>query len=244
MKMNSDFASQQEKHFDTISTLQGKGGLLKQNRALSLELETIMAAMGNLQNKKVLDIGCGNGRHALRIARFAREVVGIDISKKSIDLANQIAREMGINNFTGLAGNYSDPIRNKYFDYALMVNVIHHIDDIGVVLRSAKASLKESGQIIILEFNPLNVLFVPFLVFHQQTKVHFNTKYFRSNLFSLKKYLRNNGFKIVSVDKYAFLPTLLYNYSPLFETINSALNAIPVVNKFCAFHIIKCGVSS
>lgn len=244
MKISGNFASEQEKYFDTISTSHGKSGLLKESRALTLELGVIMKAMGDLTGKKVLDIGCGSGRHAIRIAKVASQVTGIDISKKSIDLANQAAAETGVMNFKGVVGDYSHPTQSKYFDVALMVNVVHHIDDIAVVLQSARESLNENGKIVILEFNPLNILFIPFLVFHRQTKAHFNTKYFRSNIWSLKKSLRENGFDIVTVEKYAYLPTALYNYSVFFQKINSLLNAIPIVSLFSAFHIITCRKSA
>lgn len=240
MKTSSDFASEQEEYFDIISTSHGRGGLLKENYALKVELETIMRNIGDLRGKKILDIGCGSGRHALRIAKFASEVVGIDISKKSIDLANQTATEMGIHNFKGQVDDYSQPVQRTYFDSALMVNVVHHIDDIGLVLGNARESLREDGTLVIFEFNPLNVLFIPFLAFHRQTKAHFNMKYFRSNIWTLRKHLEKSGLRIVKIEKYAYLPTVLYNYSSLFQKINFALNKIPIINMFCAFHVITC----
>lgn len=38
----------------------------------------------------VLELGCGYGRVALQLARFARSVVGIDTSSESLDLARQL----------------------------------------------------------------------------------------------------------------------------------------------------------
>ena len=100
MKINSDFASRQGEHFDNIVTLQGgRGDVLKENRALTLEFEAIVRLMGNLSGKKVLDIGCGYGRHSLKIARMAAEVTGVDISRNSIDLANPAANKIGIKKF-------------------------------------------------------------------------------------------------------------------------------------------------
>lgn len=241
--MNDKFSSQQRECFDAIITQQGSDDFLKEDRALSAEFDVIIGLMTDLPSKKILDIGCGNGRHALKLARRASEAVGVDISKKSIEAANQMARERKIENFQGIVSDYSRPVREKYFDYALMVNVLHHIDDLGLVLRNARESLKEDGELIILEFNPLNILFIPFLIRHGQTRVHFNTKYFRSNIYSLKKHLERNGFHILSVRRHAFLPTMLYNYSPWFERINQTLNATPIINRFCAFHVIQCTVA-
>jgi len=48
----------------------------------------------NCRGKKVLDYGCGNGIHSVFPARCGAEVVGIDLSKKSLEIAKEkIKRE-------------------------------------------------------------------------------------------------------------------------------------------------------
>lgn len=240
MKIGSKFSSKQGQYFDAISEEHGQSALLKENRALRLEFSALKRAMGELSGKRVLDVGCGGGRHALRIARLAQEVVGVDVSKKSIDLANQTARELGIANFRGLVGDYGTPVEEAAFDVAIMVNVFHHIDDVDVVLQSVARSLKHDGRLIIFEFNPLNILFIPFLILHGQVKAHFNTQYLRSNIVSLKKHLTRSGWQLMYIERYAFLPTVLYNYSKFFEKLNSVLNSLPGVRALAAFHIVTC----
>ncbi|MEZ5406802.1 MAG: class I SAM-dependent methyltransferase [Acidimicrobiales bacterium] len=44
---------------------------------------------------RILDVGCGPGRHALALARMGYEVVGIDISATFVDLARQAAESEG-----------------------------------------------------------------------------------------------------------------------------------------------------
>lgn len=240
MKTGSEFSSQQAKYFDEITELRGGAAFFADNRALSSEFETMTACMGDLKNKRILDVGCGSGRHAIRLAKFAQEVVGTDISEKSIELANSSARKNGLHNFRGVVSDYSTPFRTGYFDYAIMVNAVHHIDDVEQVLRNVGNSLRNDGELIILEFNPLNVLFIPFLAIHGQIMAHLNMRYVKSNIMSLKKRIRNSGLDIVNVERYAFLPTMLYNYSPIFMHLNEILNSIPVINQLCAFHIIRC----
>lgn len=45
----------------------------------------------DFQGKDVLDVGCGEGRTALRIARFANSVLGIDPEAESIEVARTAA---------------------------------------------------------------------------------------------------------------------------------------------------------
>ena len=45
---------------------------------------------------KVLDVGCGPGRHALELARRGIRCIGIDISQHFIDIGNRLAGEEGL----------------------------------------------------------------------------------------------------------------------------------------------------
>ena len=52
------------------------------------DIKETFSLVGN-KNPKVLEIGCGNGRDAEEIIRYANNYVGIDISEKLIQLAHQ-----------------------------------------------------------------------------------------------------------------------------------------------------------
>lgn len=50
------------------------------------------------ENKKILDYGCGNGIHSVWLAEYGAEVVGIDLSKYSLQIAKERAKKEGIDN--------------------------------------------------------------------------------------------------------------------------------------------------
>lgn len=235
------FADKQKKEFDKFAIKNKNINIFLDNQALRYEFNTILALTENIDSKNILDFGCGIGRISLKVAKVAKSVIGVDISEQSIKVANENAKKYGVLNFKGFILDEKISIKyQKYFDYILLINVIHHVKDINSIFKKINCYLKDNGEIIIFESNPLNFLFIPFLIYIKQVKSHLNTIYFRSNFFTLQKILKINNFKITYFSRYGFLPTFLYNYSLIFLKINNFLNKIYFLNIFTAFHIIKC----
>ena len=59
------------------------------------EVDHVVAALGLRPGERVLDVGCGTGRHALELARRGIGVHGVDISQRFIDLAHTSAERDG-----------------------------------------------------------------------------------------------------------------------------------------------------
>ena len=53
------------------------------------EVDFLVDALGLAPGARILDVGCGPGRHAVALARRGFEVVGVDISERFIALARQ-----------------------------------------------------------------------------------------------------------------------------------------------------------
>lgn len=63
---------------------------------MSKEEEKKLLELFNPKNKKILDVGCGDGRYATLFAQLCQEYVGIDISS---DLSNVIYGIINIKTF-------------------------------------------------------------------------------------------------------------------------------------------------
>jgi len=60
------------------------------------EVGFLVESLGLDEGARVLDVGCGPGRHALALARRGMRVHGIDISTAFIDVANASAQREGL----------------------------------------------------------------------------------------------------------------------------------------------------
>lgn len=64
------------------------------------EVDALIGLLGLDAGARILDVGCGPGRHALELGRRGMTVLGIDISRTFVDLANDTARAEGLESVT------------------------------------------------------------------------------------------------------------------------------------------------
>jgi len=67
---------------------------------------------------KLLDLGCGRGRHSITLGRMGYQVMGIDLSEEAIKKARKKAGDEGLENVTFLTGDMRNPI-DELFDGVL-----------------------------------------------------------------------------------------------------------------------------
>ena len=60
------------------------------------EVDFIASTLGTVPGERMLDVGCGPGRHAVEFARRGLNVLGLDISPEFIALAHAAAAEAGV----------------------------------------------------------------------------------------------------------------------------------------------------
>lgn len=79
---------------------------------------------GNPERGKVLDLGCGQGRDALALARLGYEATGVDISQVGIRQMMRDARELNVHVECIVADIYGYPI-DASFDFVLLDSMLH-----------------------------------------------------------------------------------------------------------------------
>lgn len=126
------------------------------------EIDFIVSATKVSKGMRVLDVGCGPGRHSLELARRGFDVIGLDVSSEFVDIATQQAIKEHLHDCSFIkvdARNLADQksLQNS-FDLAiclcqgafgLMIDDKHDVD----VLRGIHSCLKEGGVIVLSAFN-------------------------------------------------------------------------------------------
>lgn len=71
-----------------------------------------------VRDKTVLDAGCGHGEFTIKMARYAKEIVGYDFAHEMIKIANSLKAEMNVSNVSFIPTVYKEllPFPDDYFD--------------------------------------------------------------------------------------------------------------------------------
>ena len=86
--------------------------------------QILRSAVNNIQRGKVLDLGCGQGRDALAIARLGYEVTGIDISAIGIAQMIRDAKEENLS-VNGIVSDIYEYSIDSSFDIVLLDSILH-----------------------------------------------------------------------------------------------------------------------
>ena len=104
------------------------------------------------QPLRALDLGCGTGATAVRLARLGIHVTAVDCSAAMLDIAQRAAHEGGVAEKIvvkhGEAAELASLFPARSFDVILCHNILEYVDDPGAVLRDAARALRGSSAIV------------------------------------------------------------------------------------------------
>src|SRR5712692_9593337 len=77
--------------------------------------------------KRVLDLGCGAGRHSILLGKAGFQVVALDVSETALKMLEDRLRTASIDNVTLVKHEMWElPFVDDYFDGVVCTNVLHH----------------------------------------------------------------------------------------------------------------------
>jgi ubiquinone/menaquinone biosynthesis C-methylase UbiE len=143
-------------HYDDIAEQYKRAKLIPWRHYV--EQYSLLTLLGDVKGKSVLDLACGEG-HYTRIVKAlgAERAVGVDISTKMIELAQQSERENGL----GVEYVAADA-RSVQFPYAFdvvlaayLLNYARNRQELLDMCRAIARNLKPGGRFVTVNNNPL-----------------------------------------------------------------------------------------
>jgi S-adenosylmethionine-dependent methyltransferase len=101
---------------------------------------------------RALDVGCGTGATAVRLARLGIHVTLLDSSAEMLEIVERATREAGVTEMTALklgdAADLPDLFPMQSFDVILFHNVLEFVDNPVAVSCDAARALRDSSAIL------------------------------------------------------------------------------------------------
>lgn len=139
-----------EKFFDKYSQMQRS----QQGLDGAGEWSTLKEILPDFKDKTVLDLGCGYGWHCMyAIDNGAEAVIGVDLSRKMLDIAEIKNKTPEIQYCCCAIEDYEYP--KEYYDVILSSLAFHYVKDYAEVIKKIYASLKRGGQFIFSVEHPV-----------------------------------------------------------------------------------------
>lgn len=166
----------------------GASWLLRKTREREEAAQEMLRELKLKPGMTVCDLGCGNGYHALVMAKSVEptgKVIGVDIQEEMLEMLQERAAKKGITNIVSVLGEFHDPkLKPNTVDLVLIVDAYHEFSHPELMLKALHKSLKPKGQIVLVEFRAEDRN-VPIKPEHKMSKRQ------------ILKELEPNGFKLV-----------------------------------------------
>lgn len=119
--------------------------------------ELIIAKMGDLSDKTVMDLGAGPGYFTMKLAGYAAKVIAAEPNQEFVDHINQELDKEEFNNYRHKIEvrkiPYDSPLLNaSEVDFILMVNAYHHVENRVEYFRNVLPGLKSDGKLVIVDY--------------------------------------------------------------------------------------------
>lgn len=145
-----------EPYFEEVAERLGSAYLRYSfTKGTAQEVEFLVDLLDLPQGARILDVGCGPGRHSVALAQRGYAVTGIDISRRFLDVAAERAREAGVT-----AAFFQVDARQMPFDdeFDAVISLCQGGfglmgGDDGLVLRRIAEAAQSGGRVVLTAFS-------------------------------------------------------------------------------------------
>ena len=162
-----------------------------------------------LKNLNILDIGCGGGLMSEPLSRLGGSVTGIDASEKNIKVASLHSKKNDLKiRYLNKSPEQFDEFEK--FDIILNLEIVEHVEDVNLYIRSCYKLLKPNGIMFTATINRTFISYIKaiigaeYLLRWLPIGTHDWNKFLKPE--ELEKYLLENKFKTLDIKGLEFNP--------------------------------------
>jgi len=140
------------KQWDRIYKNEGKSYKYYDITKPHRDIAKILKLFKKQKVKRILDLGCGLGRHVIFFAKHGFEVYGIDIAKEGLKILKKLLKEQNLKAELKIGNIFEKlPYDDNFFDAIVSVQVLQHgkLSEIKRAIAEIERVLKPSGLIFV-----------------------------------------------------------------------------------------------
>jgi 2-polyprenyl-3-methyl-5-hydroxy-6-metoxy-1,4-benzoquinol methylase len=148
----------------------------------------------------ILDIGSGVGTIDFYLAKKGKDVTGIEISTKAVNLAKKNAKLFNLSEkIKFIVAKFPDKVPSKQYDLVILSEVIEHLKDDSKTLRDIRGVLKPKGLLVITTPSKNAPLYRLGLLNEFDKSVGHLRRYSTDDLLNL---LNNNNYQVINFGRH------------------------------------------
>ena len=127
------------------------------NPLVMLEEPEVAKSLGEVKGLLVLDVGCGTGRHAVRLANAGAQVTGVDFSSGMLGKARR-KPGAGAVRFVQQDASGPLPFEARSFDRVISCLVVDHVKDLPAFFGELRRVCRDDGLVVVSVMHPAMML--------------------------------------------------------------------------------------
>jgi 2-polyprenyl-3-methyl-5-hydroxy-6-metoxy-1,4-benzoquinol methylase len=195
-----------------------------------------------INNKEILDFGCGNGRLTIQFLSNNR-VTFVDISSEMLKIVKKEINDNNAMNATIIQSSIQDFNSDKKYDVVFCIGVLAHVPSIEDTLKHISKFVKINGYLVLQYtdwdniYTKVSRLWVQFFKKGERSSRPYSLNKTRKK--EMMKLLKNFPFDLVKEDKY---PSSVLGFGRvsllLAARLNLLIGKMPLLNLLCGEKLI------
>jgi 2-polyprenyl-3-methyl-5-hydroxy-6-metoxy-1,4-benzoquinol methylase len=130
---------------------------LNDNLVIDLRAKLILNNLPKIENKEIIDIGCGNGEISLPYLEN-NKITFLDLSDNMLELVRKRIPQESFGNAELIKLDFENYPYNKKFDFLFLLGVLAHVQSVSNTISKIADLTKNDGIIILQYTNSKNII--------------------------------------------------------------------------------------